>query len=124
VTFQAMRAQTALRPCSSDGRPGWHFGGRCARLDAGVEGEPFQAWRARSVVRRPAAPAPPPRRGSDYDLVVGRTGTGDHLQVVIASPCFDGLSLVEQHRLVYDPLAEPLADGTIDELRIKTKGVQ
>jgi stress-induced morphogen len=42
--------------------------------------------------------------------------------VVVASPCFEGLSLVEQHRLVYDPLAEPLADGTIDALRIKTKG--
>jgi stress-induced morphogen len=51
-----------------------------------------------------------------------RTGTGDHFEVVVASPRFDGLSLVEQHRLVYDALAEPLADGTIHELRIKTKG--
>jgi hypothetical protein len=33
------------------------------------------------------------------------------------------LSLVEQHRL-YDALAEPLADGTIHELRIRTKGSQ
>jgi stress-induced morphogen len=56
--------------------------------------------------------------------VVDRTGTGDHLQVVVASPRFDGLSLVGQHRLVYDALAEPLADGTIHELRIKTKGSQ
>lgn len=56
--------------------------------------------------------------------VVDRTGTGDHFQVVVASPGFDGRSLVEQHRLVYDALAEPLADGTIDELRIKTKGSQ
>ena len=31
-------------------------------------------------------------------------------------------SLVEQHRLVYDALAEPLADGTIHELRISTQG--
>jgi stress-induced morphogen len=54
--------------------------------------------------------------------VFDRTGTGDHFQVVVASPLFDGLSLVEQHRLVYDALAEPLADGTIHELRIKTKG--
>jgi len=45
-----------------------------------------------------------------------------YFQVVVASPRFDGLSLVEQHRLVYDALAEPLADGTIHELRIKTKG--
>ena len=56
--------------------------------------------------------------------VVDRTGTGDHFQVVVASPRLDGLSLVEQHRFVYDALAEPLADGTIHELRIKTKGSQ
>jgi stress-induced morphogen len=54
--------------------------------------------------------------------VVDRTGGGDHFHVTVASPRFDGLSLVEQHRLVYDALAEPLADGTIHELRIKTKG--
>jgi stress-induced morphogen len=53
---------------------------------------------------------------------VDRTGTGDHFQVVVAAPRFAGLSLVEQHRLVYDALAEPLADGTIHELRIKTRG--
>jgi stress-induced morphogen len=52
-----------------------------------------------------------------------RTGTGDHFQVVIASPRFEDLSLVEQHKLVYDALAEPLADGTIHELRIKTRRV-
>ena len=54
--------------------------------------------------------------------VFDRTGAGDHFQVVVASPRFTGLSLVEQHRLVYDALADPLADGTIHELRIKTKG--
>ncbi len=54
--------------------------------------------------------------------VVDRTGGGDHFQVTVASPRFTGLSLVDQHRLVYDALAEPLADGTIHELRIKTKG--
>ena len=55
--------------------------------------------------------------------VEDRTGGGDHFQVVVASPRFAGLSLVDQHRLVYDALAEPLADGTIHELRIRTKGV-
>ena len=52
-----------------------------------------------------------------------RTGGGDHFQVTVASPRFDGLALVEQHRLVYDALAAPLADGTIHELRIKTRGI-
>ena len=56
--------------------------------------------------------------------VVDRTGTGDHFQVVVTTPRFAGLSLVDQHRLVYDALAEPLADGTIHELRIRTKGAQ
>jgi stress-induced morphogen len=51
-----------------------------------------------------------------------RTGGGDHFQVTIASGRFDGLSLVDQHRLVYEALAAPLGDGSIHELRIKTKG--
>ena len=53
-----------------------------------------------------------------------RTGRGDHFQVVVASARFDGLPLVEQHRLVNEALAAPLADGTIHELRIQTKGSQ
>ena len=53
-----------------------------------------------------------------------RTGGGDHFQVVVTAPSLSGLSLVEQHRRVYQALAEPLADGTIHELRIKTKGAQ
>ncbi len=54
--------------------------------------------------------------------VVDRTGGGDHFQVVVTSPSLAGLSLVEQHRRVYEALAAPLADGTIHELRIRTKG--
>ena len=54
--------------------------------------------------------------------VEDRTGGGDHFQVTVASPRFDGLPLLEQHRLVNDALAGPLRDGTIHELRIKTKG--
>jgi stress-induced morphogen len=54
--------------------------------------------------------------------VQDRTGTGDHFQVTVATPRFDGLSLLEQHRLVNEALRTPLADGTIHELRIKTKG--
>jgi acid stress-induced BolA-like protein IbaG/YrbA len=43
-----------------------------------------------------------------------RTGTGDHFQVTVVSSAFDGR--------VNDALAAPLADGSIHELRIKTKG--
>ena len=53
--------------------------------------------------------------------VVDRTGGGDHFHVTVVSDRFEGLGLVEQHRLVYDALSEPLADGTIHELRITTR---
>lgn len=54
--------------------------------------------------------------------VEDRTGGGDHWQVSVVSGAFDGLSLIEQHKLVNAALAGPLADGTIHELRIRTKG--
>ena len=54
--------------------------------------------------------------------VEDRTGTGDHFQVTVASTEFDGLSLLDQHRRVNAALAAPLGDGSIHELRIKTKG--
>ena len=54
--------------------------------------------------------------------VEDRTGTGDHFQVTVAASAFDGLSLLDQHRRVNEALAAPLEDGSIHELRIKTKG--
>jgi stress-induced morphogen len=54
--------------------------------------------------------------------VEDRTGGGDHFQVTVTSPSFVGLALLDQHRLVNAALAEPLRDGTIHELRIKTRG--
>ena len=59
---------------------------------------------------------------ADELRVDDRTGGGDHFQVTVASARFAGLSLLDQHRLVNEALAAPLADGTIHELRIKTKG--
>ena len=54
--------------------------------------------------------------------VIDRTGGGDHFHVMVVDGRFDGLPLVEQHRLVYGALAQPLSDGTIHELRITTRG--
>jgi stress-induced morphogen len=54
--------------------------------------------------------------------VQDRTGGGDHFLVTVVSSAFDGLPLIDQHRRVNDALAEPLRDGTIHELRIRTKG--
>ncbi len=55
--------------------------------------------------------------------VIDRTGGGDHFHVTVVDGSFAGLSLVEQHRRVYDALGDPLRDGTIHELRITTRGV-
>ena len=68
------------------------------------------------LLLRDAFPDAPELRVED------RTGGGDHFQVTVTSPRFDGLPLLEQHRLVNDALAGPLRDGTIHELRIKTRG--
>jgi stress-induced morphogen len=54
--------------------------------------------------------------------VEDRTGGGDHFQVTVVSADFDGLPLIDQHRRVNDALSAPLADGSIHELRIRTKG--
>jgi stress-induced morphogen len=54
--------------------------------------------------------------------VEDRTGGGDHFLVTVVSPAFNGLPLLDQHRRVNEALAEPLRDGTIHELRIRTKG--
>lgn len=54
--------------------------------------------------------------------VEDRTGTGDHFQVTIATAEFNGISLIDQHRRVNEVLAAPLADGSIHELRIRTRG--
>lgn len=60
--------------------------------------------------------------GAEELEVVDRTGGGDHFHVIVQTDRFDGLSLIDQHRLVHDALAAPLADGTIHELRITTRG--
>jgi stress-induced morphogen len=54
--------------------------------------------------------------------IIDRTGGGDHFHVIVQTDRFDGLSLIDQHRLVNDALAAPRADGTIHELRITTRG--
>jgi stress-induced morphogen len=60
--------------------------------------------------------------GAEELEILDRTGSGDHFHVIVQTDRFDGLSLIDQHRLVNDALAAPLADGTIHELRITTRG--
>ena len=45
----------------------------------------------------------------------------DHLQVTVISSKFNGLSLVQQHQLVYSALKEKLASEAIHALALKTE---
>ena len=45
----------------------------------------------------------------------------DHLQVTVISSEFNGLSLVQQHQLVYSALKEELASEAIHALALKTE---
>jgi stress-induced morphogen len=54
--------------------------------------------------------------------VIDRTGGGDHFEVIVHDPAFNGLSRIEQHKLIYAALDEPWQQGNIHELRINTKG--
>ena len=48
------------------------------------------------------------------------TGGGDHWQLIVVSPAFDGKGLIEQHRMVNEALIEPLGDQRIHALSLKT----
>jgi len=48
------------------------------------------------------------------------TGGGDHFQVLVISPAFEGKSLVEQHQLVYAALKESMGNDSIHALALKT----
>jgi len=57
--------------------------------------------------------------GAEVD-VSDETGTGDHLRAVVVAPQFEGLSRIEQHRLVKAAVRERFDDGTIHALSVKT----
>ena len=48
------------------------------------------------------------------------TGGGDHLQVMVISAAFDGLTKVRQHQLVYGALRQELASEAIHALALQT----
>ncbi len=52
-------------------------------------------------------------------LVVDETGTGDHLRAEVSAPQFEGLSRINQHRLVKAAVRDRFDDGTIHALTIK-----
>jgi stress-induced morphogen len=53
--------------------------------------------------------------------VTDPTGTMDHFSIHVASRRFEGRSLLDRHRMVYKALSEPMKDGRIHAVEIKTK---
>ena len=47
------------------------------------------------------------------------TGGGDHFRATVISPAFDGLSRIQQHRLVYEVFGEEIG-GPIHALSLTT----
>lgn len=53
--------------------------------------------------------------------VTDRTGTMDHLKVVIVSEGFQGKNLLDRHRMVYQALDVPMKDGRIHALELTAR---
>jgi stress-induced morphogen len=52
--------------------------------------------------------------------VTDETGTSDHLLAVVSAPQFEGLSRIDQHRLVKGAVKDRFDDGSIHALSVKT----
>jgi stress-induced morphogen len=55
--------------------------------------------------------------------VSDETGAGDHLRATVRAPQFQGLSRIDQHRLVKEAVRERFDDGTIHALSVKTEAL-
>ena len=55
--------------------------------------------------------------------VLDRTGTMNHLKVVVISAAFAGKNLLDRHRLIYQALDAPMKDGRIHALELTAKTI-
>ena len=53
--------------------------------------------------------------------VPDRTGTMDHLKVIVVSEAFREKNLLDRHRLIYQALDVPLKDGRIHALELTAR---
>ncbi len=53
--------------------------------------------------------------------VTDRTGTMNHLKVVIVSDGFQGKNLLDRHRIIYQALDVPMKDGRIHALELTAR---
>jgi stress-induced morphogen len=56
--------------------------------------------------------------GAEVEMV--DEGGGDHLRAIVSAPQFEGLSRIDQHRLVRAAVKPRFDDGTIHALSIQT----
>jgi stress-induced morphogen len=56
--------------------------------------------------------------GADVEVI--DEGGGDHLRAVVSARQFDGLSRIDQHRLVKAAVRQRFEDGSIHALSVKT----
>ena len=56
--------------------------------------------------------------GSEVEVV--DEGGGDHLRAIVTAPQFEGLTRINQHRLVKSAVRERFEDGTIHALSVTT----
>jgi stress-induced morphogen len=57
--------------------------------------------------------------GAEVD-VIDETGGGDHLRAIVRAAQFEGLSRLDQHRLVKAAVRERFDDGSVHALSVKT----
>ena len=67
------------------------------------------------VIRSRVTGALPDARVTIRDMV----GDGDHLEMLVISPSFEGRTTLERHRLVYAPLKDVLG-GALHALALRT----
>ena len=48
------------------------------------------------------------------------TGTGDHWQVTVVSPAFEGKPMIHQHRMIKALFETDIASGAVHALSLKT----
>jgi acid stress-induced BolA-like protein IbaG/YrbA len=56
----------------------------------------------------------------DCTATVVDTGGGNHFQAIVVSKHFEGKTMVQQHRMVYDALKSSMADETIHAMALET----
>ncbi len=53
--------------------------------------------------------------------MIDKTGTMDHLKVLVVSEAFQGKNLLDRHRLIYQALDAPMKDGRIHALELTAR---